>query len=72
MLSEEVLFALESSPTPASDFGSNQMESEQLKNEQPLPEAELSIAGESAVVVDWTQVGLSDFPKAAILKSRIR
>ncbi|MEM8502257.1 MAG: hypothetical protein AAF716_03785 [Cyanobacteria bacterium P01_D01_bin.1] len=62
MLSEEVLFALESSPTPASDSGSNQIESEQLKNEQPFPEAELSIAGESAIVADWTQVSLSDFP----------
>lgn len=62
MLFTEVLFALESSPTPASDSVSNQIESEQLKNEQPLPEAELSIAGESAVVADWSQVSLSDFP----------
>lgn len=31
--------------------------------EQPsLPEADLSIAGESAVVADWSQVSLSDFP----------
>lgn len=53
-----MLFALE----PSSDSAPVQAELGQSKNEQPFPEAELSIAGESAIVADWSQVSLADFP----------
>ena len=60
-----MLLALESSISflgiPSSSPISRQVDLEQPKTEQPFPEAELSIAGESAIVADWSQVSLADF-----------
>lgn len=56
-----MLFALESTSIPSSNSVPDQANLEKPKTGQPFPEAELSIAGESAIVADWSQVSLADF-----------
>lgn len=56
-----MLFALESTSIPSSNSVPDQATLEKPKTEPPFPEAELSIAGESAIVADWSQVSLADF-----------
>ncbi|MEO0771371.1 MAG: hypothetical protein AAFY72_18450, partial [Cyanobacteria bacterium J06649_4] len=66
-----MLIALESSPETSSDSVSVQEELEQPKSEPIFPEAELSIAGESAIVADWSQVSFADFPPLEGRNTRI-